>query len=183
MKWTVRIERLELIQKLLQDKQQGLRTSEVASKMGISNDTALRDLSYLNSHGKLPLIKEGHYWKVVKRDADGTHKENGASPDSIKQYSYDVALSFAGEDRIYAEALAGALRHHGIRVFYDKYEKDTLWGKDLYTHLSDLYQNKARYCVTFFSHHYIEKTWTKHELRAAQARAFREQQEYILVVY
>ena len=104
--------------------------------MGISNDTALRDLSYLNSHGKLPLIKEGHYWKVVKRDADGTHKENGASPDSIKQYSYDVALSFAGEDRIYAEALAGALRHHGIRVFYDKYEKDTLWGKDLYTHLS-----------------------------------------------
>ncbi len=29
----------------------------------------------------------------------------------IQQYPYDVALSFAGEDRVYAEALAQALRH------------------------------------------------------------------------
>src|SRR5260221_10799094 len=58
----------------------------------------------------------------------------------MQQYPYDVALSFAGEDRIYAEALADALVRHGIEVFYDKYEKNTLWGKDLYTYLSDLYQ-------------------------------------------
>ncbi|HYT44266.1 MAG TPA: tetratricopeptide repeat protein [Methylomirabilota bacterium] len=99
-----------------------------------------------------------------------------------QDYPYDVALSFAGEDRIHAEALAEALRLHGIRVFYDKYEKNILWGKDLYTHLSDLYQNKARYCVMFFSQYYVAKTWTKHELRAAQARAFKEQQEYILPI-
>jgi len=97
-------------------------------------------------------------------------------------YLYDVALSFAGEDRVHAEALAEALRRYGISVFYDKYEKTTLWGKDLYIHLSDLYQNKARYCVMFFSEHYVAKTWTKHELRAAQARAFTEQQEYILPI-
>lgn len=99
-----------------------------------------------------------------------------------RDYPYDVALSFAGEDRIHAEALAEALRRHGIRVFYDKDEKNTLWGKDLYSHLSDLYQNKARYCVMFFSQHYVAKTWTKHELRAAQARALKEQQEYILPI-
>lgn len=99
-----------------------------------------------------------------------------------QRYLYDVALSFAGEDRIHAEALAEALLRYGISVFYDKYEKNTLWGKDLYIHLSDLYQNKARYCVTFFSEHYVAKTWTKHELRAAQARAFIEQQEYILPI-
>lgn len=99
-----------------------------------------------------------------------------------QQYPYDVALSFAGEDRIHAETLAEALRRYGIKVFYDKYEKNTLWGKDLYIHLSDLYQNKARYCVMFFSQHYVTKTWTKHELRAAQARAFKEQQEYILPI-
>src|SRR5205814_9927010 len=63
-----------------------------------------------------------------------------------------------------------------------KYEKNTLWGRDLYTHLSDLYQNKARYCVMFFSQHYVDKTWTKHELRAAQARALNENKEYILPI-
>jgi len=99
-----------------------------------------------------------------------------------QQYPYDVAISFAGEDRIHAEALADALRRRKINVFYDKYEKTTLWGKDLYTHLSDLYQNKARYCVMFFSQHYVAKAWTKHELKAAQARALNENKEYILPI-
>jgi len=58
----------------------------------------------------------------------------------------------------------------------------TLWGKDLYIHLSDLYQNKARYCVMFFSQYYVAKAWTKHELKAAQARALNENKEYILPI-
>ena len=100
----------------------------------------------------------------------------------MQQYPYDVALSFAGEDRIYAEALADALVRHGIEVFYDKYEKNTLWGKDLYTYLSDLYQHKARFCVMFLSQHYATKLWTNHERQAAQARAFSEHKEYILPI-
>jgi len=97
-------------------------------------------------------------------------------------YPYDVALSFAGEDRMHAEALAAALFRRRVNVFYDKYEKSTLWGKDLYTHLSDLYQHKARYCVMFFSQYYVAKAWTKHELKAAQARALNENNEYILPI-
>src|SRR5260370_20509691 len=100
----------------------------------------------------------------------------------MQQYPYDVAFSFAGEDRIYAEALADALVRHGIEVFYDKYEKNTLWGKDLYTYLSDLYQHKARFCVMFLSQHYATKLWTNHERQAAQARAFSEHEEYILPI-
>jgi hypothetical protein len=40
---------------------------------------------------------------------------------------YGVALSFAGEDRPYAEAVTEALIEQGINVFYDGYEKATLW--------------------------------------------------------
>jgi hypothetical protein len=85
---------------------------------------------------------------------------------------YDVAISFAGEDRKHAEVLANALKRRSVAVFYDRYEKATLWGTNLYTHLSDLYQNQARYCVMLLSQHYAKKMWTKHELEAAQARAF-----------
>ncbi len=101
---------------------------------------------------------------------------------SDHQYPYDVALSYAGEDRVYAEALADVLRQHGVRVFYDKYEELTLWGKNLYDHFSDLYQHKARYCVMFLSQHYAAKLWTNHERQAAQARAFKEREDYILPV-
>lgn len=93
---------------------------------------------------------------------------------------YDVALSFAGEDREYVDQVAGFLRRAGVDVFYDKYEQVDLWGKDLYEHLSDVYQNKARYTVMFVSNHYAQKLWPRHERKNAQARAFRENREYIL---
>jgi hypothetical protein len=93
---------------------------------------------------------------------------------------YDVALSFAGEDREYVHLVADDLRRSGVAVFYDKYEQTDLWGKDLYEHLSEVYQNKARYTVMFISRHYAEKLWTRHERKSAQARAFRESGEYIL---
>ncbi len=99
-----------------------------------------------------------------------------------QDYDYHVALSFAGEDRDKADSLARILRVRGVKVFYDNYEKSLLWGKNLYVHLSDVYQYKARYCVMFLSLHYATKLWTNHEREAAQSRAFRENKEYILPV-
>lgn len=95
---------------------------------------------------------------------------------------YDVCLSFAGEDRAYVEEVARMLVESGLRVFYDKYEQVTLWGKDLYQHLDKVYRSSAAYCVVFASSSYATKLWTKHELRSAQARAFQENREYILPV-
>lgn len=103
-----------------------------------------------------------------------------AANDPIGIPQYDVALSFAGEDRMHARKLAELLRDHGFSVFYDEYEQATLWGRNLYTHLSDVYQNKARYCLIFISSNYARKLWTKRERESAQARAFRESREYIL---
>jgi hypothetical protein len=97
-------------------------------------------------------------------------------------FPYEVALSFAGEDRPYVSTLAHSLKQKNIRVFYDDYEKVSLWGKDLYVHLDDVYRKKARFCVIFLSEHYKNKVWTNHERASAQARAFEEKQDYILPV-
>lgn len=95
-------------------------------------------------------------------------------------YEYDVGLSFAGEQRQYVEQVADELSSRGIRVFYDDYETGKLWGKDLYAHLSDIYQNTCRYCVIFISEEYASKVWTNQERISAQARALKEKHEYIL---
>lgn len=93
---------------------------------------------------------------------------------------YDIAISFAGEDRGIAESIAEKLKSNNIKVFYDSYEQATLWGKDLYEHLNDVYKNKAKYCLMVISNSYREKQWTNHERKAAQARAFSQNKEYIL---
>lgn len=98
----------------------------------------------------------------------------------IPSFEYDVALSFAGEDRAVAEELRNLLTQRGIRVFYDQDAQASLWGKDLYQHLQTIYRDKAAFCVVLISQHYVQKHWTRHELQQAQARAFAADQEYIL---
>ena len=101
---------------------------------------------------------------------------------SPSEPAFHVAVSFAGEDRNYVEKTADVLRRMGLRVFYDKYEQVSLWGKNLYDHLSHIYRKTSRYTVMFISKHYAKKLWTNHERQSAQARAFSEQSEYILPV-
>ena len=97
-------------------------------------------------------------------------------------FEYDVALSFAGEDRVVAREFADLLTSKNFKVFYDEDYADDLWGKDLIAHLADLYQNKARFCVMFISRHYPLKRWTNFERQHIQARAFRDTNEYILPI-
>jgi len=99
---------------------------------------------------------------------------------SKNDFEYDVCLSFAGERRAYVEKVAQELTSRGVRVFFDDYEKAKLWGKDLYSHLDEIYQHLCRYCILFASREYADKVWTSHERRSAQARALKGKQEYIL---
>lgn len=93
---------------------------------------------------------------------------------------YDIALSFAGEDRGYVKQVADLLVQSGVKVFYDSFEEEKLWGKDLYVYLSEIYKEKALYTIMFISEHYAKKLWTNHERKSMQARAFQESAEYIL---
>lgn len=97
-----------------------------------------------------------------------------------RKFDYDIAFSFAGEDREYVERVADFLIKENISIFYDKFEVANLWGKDLYSHLDSVYGKKARFCVVFVSESYSAKLWTNHERVSAQARAFSDKNEYIL---
>jgi len=118
--------------------------------------------------------------KYRKIDKSSTITNPLADSDKQSSTEYDIAISFAGEDREIAESIAKKLKSNGIKVFYDSYEKATLWGKDLYDHLNDVYKNKAKFCLMIISNNYRDKQWTDHERKAAQARAFSQNKEYIL---
>lgn len=103
-------------------------------------------------------------------------------PSNPQKRQYEVVISFAGEDRDHAGRLAELLKRDGFDVFYDKHEEADLWGKNLYEHLTDIYSKHGKYCVMFLSKHYAEKQWPSLERKAAQARAFKEHEEYILPI-
>ena len=71
---------------------------------------------------------------------------------------YDVALSFAGEQRPFVEEVATHLKSSGLRVFYDDFEQNLLWGNDLLEFTKDVYTS-SRYVVLFISEEYCSKAW------------------------
>lgn len=95
---------------------------------------------------------------------------------------YQVALSFAGEQRAYVREVASALAARGIAVFYDEFEAITLWGKDGVEHFHQVFSADAAYVVMFISAEYVAKSWTRHERRAALSRAITEDREFVLPV-
>ena len=115
-------------------------------------------------------IKDGTIHKRIQEEITAAHGK------------YDVALSFAGEDRVYVEAVARYLKEQNVEPFYDGFETVSIWGKDLIEHFDWVYRLGAKYCVMFISEHYGRKMWTRHERRSALAAALEHHREYILPV-
>lgn len=95
---------------------------------------------------------------------------------------FDVALSFAGEQRDYVRAVASELSKHGVKYFYDEDNAVTLWGKNLAEELQRIYMTASNVVVMFVSEDYARKSWPIHERQSAIARAINERGEYILPV-
>ncbi|MFE0356347.1 toll/interleukin-1 receptor domain-containing protein [Streptomyces nigra] len=100
----------------------------------------------------------------------------------VEEFEFDIALSFAGEDRHYVQGIAELLKQGGVRIFYDEYAAAHLWGQDLYTTLDEVYRKRARFAIVFVSRHYVSKPWTRHERMSAQARAMTNVDPYFLPV-
>lgn len=124
---------------------------------------------------------ENKHKYIFERSKD-LFKKNTSLVHLSNQRIYQVAVSFAGEDRSFVDEYCSFLKESGVSIFYDDFEQANLWGKNLYQYFNDIYKNKCDYCVVFISKNYAEKAWTKHELESAQARAFQENKEYILPV-
>lgn len=77
--------------------------------------------------------------------------------------NYDVALSFAGEDRAFAEHLRDALEDLGHVVFYDMAERHRILGEDVEEYLGPIYSSGSRFVVAVLGEMYGKKRWTLFE--------------------
>jgi len=98
------------------------------------------------------------------------------------RFTYDVCVSFAGEDRVFVERAVRSLKQRRVTCFYDRDEQADLLGKNLITFLDEVYRKKARHCLMFISKHYPLKQWTNHERESIQARVFEGGVDYLIPV-
>src|SRR3954452_15006111 len=81
---------------------------------------------------------------------------------------YEVAISFANEDRDLTKTLVTALQARHIAAFYDQ---DRVQIPDLLQplnpYLSQVFENEAKYCLVMLSQEYMKKKWPNIELAAA----------------
>ncbi|MBF0134663.1 MAG: toll/interleukin-1 receptor domain-containing protein [Magnetococcales bacterium] len=82
---------------------------------------------------------------------------------------YDVAISYASEDRDFVDKVANNLSSKGLKVYYDVFEKIAVrnWGRRLQEIIYKTYKTDSDFVVVFVSKKYVEKKWPKYELRSS----------------
>ena len=134
----------------------------------------------------LPLMNVHHGNSRGTAGFEGVHLvavvSVGRSSTMEESYDYDVAVTFAGEDREFVEAVVRDVASAGYRVFYDQDEQVTLWGEELTEFFPKIYEERSRYAVMFVSRHYAAKAWTRLERRSVLVRALNQPTPYLLPV-
>jgi len=100
----------------------------------------------------------------------------------MTQHDFDIAVTFAGEDRDFVDAVVALVKESGFSVFYDEDAKVEMWGEDLTEYFPDVYERRARFAVMFVSAHYAAKPWTRLERRSVLLRAMQSTTPYLLPV-
>ncbi|MFA6151003.1 MAG: TIR domain-containing protein [Chitinophagaceae bacterium] len=100
----------------------------------------------------------------------------------IRGFEYDIAFSFAEEDRSFVSRVVDILQNLSVNVYYDENKRIENWGEDLRAHIHNVYLNEARFCMIFISEHYKKKYWTQFEQERIKAKSFfsENKQAYIL---
>lgn len=99
-----------------------------------------------------------------------------------KRYEYEVALSFAGEQRDYVWAVNEALKFRDIKTFYDKDHAVELWGKNHTEELPRIYAQDTHLVLMFISENYVDARWPRHERRAILTEMTQREGAYLLPV-
>jgi GTPase SAR1 family protein len=99
-----------------------------------------------------------------------------------RKLKFDVALSFASEQRDYVRKVAEVLEREGIKVFYDEFKVVDLWGLHMAEKFKNVYYAESLWCMMFISKEYVNKAWPNQEREFAIDREVEQMGGYILPV-
>lgn len=90
--------------------------------------------------------------------------------EGIKDFEWDIAISFAGENRAFASFITDQLKELDISVFYDRNYEDNYLGGLWSENFLNIFQNKSRLVVVILDEHHKSKVWPTFERDCFRSR-------------
>lgn len=100
----------------------------------------------------------------------------------MEDKQYDIAVSFAGEQRDYVERVVAACKQRGLVVFYDRDKNNDWWGGNFIRQQRTVYSSRTRFFVPFISNEYLSRPIPMDEFSSAMMTAVKQGDGYILPV-
>lgn len=136
----------------------------------LTANPSIAEVFFYQAHSRRLAMEDPHAIFYVKNlDFVEFAREIGFTKVSFDK-PYDVALSFAGEDRPFAERLNDHLAEEGIAVFYDKTEESRILAEDVEALLGPIYESDSAYVVAIMGQRYGVKRWTLFEASKFKSR-------------
>ena len=95
---------------------------------------------------------------------------------------FDIAVSFADEQRRYVEQTVDAAKSIGLKVFYDKDATFDWWGLNFIVEQRKIYAGSTLFVVPFISKEYLVRPYPMDAFAAAMVKAVRLRHPYVLPI-
>ena len=118
---------------------------------------------YYNQETKQFAVEDPAMFYYLKhQDWDRLRKECGFRDDG-KDYEFDFAISFAGENRELARTIAAQLEMLDCSVFFDEYFEANYLGKTWRNQFKTTFKDQCRFVVCLLDQHHDKKIWPTFE--------------------
>jgi len=126
----------------------------------ISTNSDFNDLVYYDPRTRSLVAEDPKFvfylknleWTRFAKQLGYTHAEFNSR--------YDIALSFAGSDRVFASKLFDELKKRQVSVFYDHNEQYRIVAQDLEEYLGPIYRTESLFVVAILGKDYPDRVWT-----------------------
>lgn len=118
---------------------------------------------YYNPETKLFAVEDPALFYYLKHLNWETMRAACGFRTGVKEYQFDVAISFAGENRELAKLIADQLDACDCAVFYDEYFETNYLGKAWHKSFTEIFGEKSRFVVCLLDKNHLEKIWPTFE--------------------
>ncbi|MEO9477109.1 MAG: TIR domain-containing protein [Cyclobacteriaceae bacterium] len=146
------------------------------SRLGkhIADNQILSDNFYYNPSNTIFNIEDPALFYYIKHlDWKKLKKECGFKTHE-SEYKFDIAISFAGENRKLAEYISSFLRIFDFEVFYDELYEANYLGSSWSDRFEEVFNRESRYVLCLLDANHKNKIWPTFERECFQERV-REQ--------
>jgi len=140
----------------------------------LESKESLERYFYYNSDSKNFAIEDPALFYYVKHLNWNSLREDCGFNDAGKAYEFDVAISFAGENRELARKFSEKLEIFDVSVFYDELYESNLLGKALTKQFSRIFNEESRFVFCLLDKHHKEKIWPTFERETFRTRVGEE---------